>query len=74
MPIIPDYKFYEVTQTRKVRVRAESSVDAVRIATEAFDANDNAMGVSGIAIDEINGNTVNPIRVTSVNVELDERI
>ena len=74
MPKVPDYKFYDVIQTRKVRVRAERPDHAAQIATEAFNANDNAMGASGISIEEIVGNTTSAIRVTTIRVEMDERI
>lgn len=63
---MPQIRYYEVSQTRKVKVSANNPTDAVRIADEAFtngqDANGNITSPDGVW-----GNTTSRVRVSDVS-------
>lgn len=70
---MPAIKHFIVTQTRTVKVTANSALDALRIADAAFEWGQDANG--GVAKDkapeEVWGNTDSHIEITNVDVKLE---
>lgn len=65
---MPAIKYYEVEQTRTVKVAANSIVDATRVAAEAFDAADNNKDKLATAPDGIFGEVLGTVEVTRLDV------
>lgn len=65
---MPAIKYYEVEQTRTVKVAANSIVDATRVATEAFDAPKNNEDRLATAPDGIFGTVHGYVEVTRLDV------
>ncbi len=70
---MPEMKYFEVTQTRRVKVTANSANEAVAIASAAFEHGQDSNG--GVAKDKgpagVWGNTRSRIEVTSIVCEKD---
>lgn len=68
---MPEIRDYHVVETRSVRVSANTLVDAVRIASAAFEHGQNSSGGVSIehAPDEIWGNTTSRIRIEKMEAE-----
>lgn len=66
---MPKIRHYRVTQTREVKVTANSSIDAARIADVAFNDGQNSdNGVKASAkIEGIWGNTTSAVRTTDIS-------
>lgn len=70
---MPEIRYYEVEQTRVVRVRAGSLVNAVRIASVAFDRGQTSDG-RVLVTDElsgVSGDTITLIKETDLTARLD---
>lgn len=63
---MPEVKYFTVTQEREVRVRANTAVDACRIAEAAFKNGQNADTGVVNGPEGIYGNTVTRIKETSI--------
>jgi hypothetical protein len=66
--MMPAIKYYEVEQTRTIKVSANSIVDAIRVAAEAFDAPKNNEDRLATAPDGIFGNVHGYVEVTRLDV------
>lgn len=62
---MPQIRHYTVTETREVKVVANSPADAVQIAASAFALTHEAH--SGVSIDGVWGNTSCFVRVTDIS-------
>lgn len=63
---MPEIRYYRVTQTREVKVTANSTADAVQIADAAF-TNGQKRGVDVIdGPANVWGNTTTPVRATDI--------
>lgn len=63
---MPAAKYYEVTQSRSVRVRASCATDAMLIANREFAKGQQVH--EPVPVDELQGNTTTDVEVTSVEV------
>jgi hypothetical protein len=71
---MPEIRHYTVTQTRKVRVSANSAADAAQIASVAFDSNgttENGNVIHGRGPHGIWGNTSGAIQEIDMRVVRD---
>lgn len=69
---MPEIQHYTVTQTREIRVRANSPADAAAIAQAAFRKNTTSDGVvEQIEIPGVWGNTTGRLKELELNVRRD---
>lgn len=61
---MPPVKYYEVTQTRAVRVRAGCAQDAILIAGREFAKEEKVQDI--VPFDEIQGSVTSDVEVTAV--------
>lgn len=66
--IMPEIIYYEVLQTREVRVRANSSIDALRIAQAAFENGQNSGDGVIDGPEGVWGNTSNRVKERDLSV------
>lgn len=65
---MPEIKYYEVEETRTVKVQANSAVDASRIAAAAFANGQNSDNGTVRGPEDVWGNTIGRIEITNLNV------
>jgi len=68
---MPEIRYFEVTETRKVKVAANSPDDAVRIAAAAFEHGQNSDYAvkNGHGPHDVWGNTISKVRVVKMKVD-----
>lgn len=65
---MPEIRYYVVEQTREVKVTANTLVDAVRIASEAFEKGQNSdNAVKNPELEGVWGNTTTPVKETDIH-------
>lgn len=76
---MPEVKYYLVTQTRQVKVTANTETDAARIATVAFETGQNSdhgvklQGPSMFDIEGVWGNTTSKIEVVGLTIDVERK-
>lgn len=64
---MPEIKYFKVNQTRSVRVTANNIVDAIRLATAAFENGQNSDYAVVLGPDGVWGNTNTKVEVTDIS-------